>query len=218
MDVRCCLPSLTHWGFERRAAVVRCRAVSSTVLGQQITDAELARRVASRGLQGGAAAEEAELCRRFAPRIRLYGLKHLRDEDRARDLVQSVLVAVLEAVRAGRVEDPTRIDRFVLGTCRHLALSVRRRERRAEPTDTSELDLSVLPEESDVLDTGALLRCLAALDDRARTVLQLSFYRDQRAAEVAAALATTAGNVRVVRHRALAQLRRCLDGRAEGAQ
>lgn len=198
--------------------MVRCRAVPSTVFWQQITDAELARRVASRGLQGGAAAEEAELCRRFAPRIRLYGLKHLREEDRARDLVQSVLVSVLEAVRSGRVEDPSRIDRFVLGTCRHLVLSVRRRERRAEPTDTSELDLPVLPADTDAVDTGALLRCLAALDDRARTVLQLSFYREQRAAEVAAALATTAGNVRVVRHRALAQLRRCLGGRTEGAQ
>jgi len=66
-------------------------------------DGDLARRA---GRPGRDAAAEGELCRRFAPRIRLYGLKHLRDEERARDLVQSVLLVVLEAVRAGRVDEP----------------------------------------------------------------------------------------------------------------
>jgi RNA polymerase sigma-70 factor, ECF subfamily len=31
---------------------------------------------------------EAEMCRRLAPRIRLYGLCHLRDEQAAADLTQ----------------------------------------------------------------------------------------------------------------------------------
>ena len=42
-------------------------------------DATLARRIASAAPATDAAAE-AELCRRLAPRIRLYGLKHLRNE------------------------------------------------------------------------------------------------------------------------------------------
>jgi RNA polymerase sigma-70 factor (ECF subfamily) len=46
-------------------------------------DAELAAAV-SRG--DGAA--EAELYRRLAPRVRLYGLRHLRDRHAAADLVQ----------------------------------------------------------------------------------------------------------------------------------
>lgn len=156
--------------------------------------------------------DEAELCRHFAPRIRLYGLKHLRDEDRARDLVQAVLVAVIEAVRAGRVEEPEHLDRFVLGVCRNLALHVHRTDRRgAVPVAPDQLDIAAVLPAMEALDVEALLHCLAALEVRARTVLQLSFYREKSADEIAAALATTAGNVRVLRHRAVAQLRDCME-------
>jgi RNA polymerase sigma-70 factor (ECF subfamily) len=177
-------------------------------------DAELARRIAGPTRDGLA---EAELCRRFAPRVRLYGLKHLRDEDRARDLAQSVLLAVLEAVRLGRLDDPERIDRFVLGTCRNLALEARRADRRAAPTEPAELDLVAVLPETDMIDATAMHRCLVRLDVRARSVLHLSFIREKSADDIARALETTPGNVRVLRHRALAQLRRCLDGETEVA-
>ncbi len=59
----------------------------------QAPDGELVRAIAAWSEHARAA--EAELCRRFAPRIRLYGLRHLRDQDRARDLVQAVLLAAL---------------------------------------------------------------------------------------------------------------------------
>lgn len=172
------------------------------------SDAELAQRIAARI----DAPAEAELCRRFAPRIRLYGLKHLRDEDRARDLVQAVLLAVIEALRAGRVEDPERVDRFVLGTCRHLALRARETDARAEPTDVAALDVASFVPDHDGVDVDAMMRCLAALDVRSRTVLQLSFYGERSAEEIAGALHISAGNVRVVRHRAVARLRACLEG------
>ena len=187
---------------------------SDTSIGD-VTDAELAERVAG-GAPGGVA--EAELCRRFAPRIRLYGLRHLRDEDRARDLVQSVLVAVLEAVRARRVEDPSRLDRFVLGTSRHLALRARDAAARAEPMDTTALDVASVTPETDPVDVRALLRCMSMLEPRAQAILHMSFYREKSADEIAGVLETTAGNVRVVRHRAMAQLRRCLDGPNEAAR
>jgi RNA polymerase sigma-70 factor (ECF subfamily) len=45
----------------------------------------------------------------------------------------------------------------------------------------------------------------------------LSFQQDRTAEEVAERLGTTAGNVRVLRHRAVAALRRCLDERPKGA-
>jgi RNA polymerase sigma-70 factor, ECF subfamily len=184
-----------------------------------VEQAELVRwiRIAQTGANAGtgqaaARAAEAELCRRFAPRIRLYGLKHLRDEDRARELVQVVLVAVIVAMREGRIEEPEHADRFVLGTCRNLALRMRDDERRVQPSD--EIDLGSVVPSFEVLDIQALLPCLAVLDVRARTVLQLSFYNDKSADEIAAVLETSAGNVRVVRHRAMAQLRDCMEGAA----
>lgn len=158
---------------------------------------------------------EAEVCRRFAPRIRLYGLKHLRDEDRAAELVQLVLVAVIEALRAGRVEEPQHLDRFVLGTCRHIAARVRAADRRAEPIENHALEQlgAVLPA-TDALDFGALSNCIQRLDARSRSVLFMSFYRDKSADEIASVLETTAGNVRVVRHRAMTELRHCMEAAA----
>ena len=61
------------------------------------------------------------------------------------------------------------------------------------------------------VDTGALTRCLAGLDERSRTVVLLSFNDGKSAQVIAEAVASTAGNVRVLRHRAVMQLRSCLD-------
>jgi RNA polymerase sigma-70 factor (ECF subfamily) len=41
----------------------------------------------------------------MAPRIRLYGLRHLRDEHAADDLTQQVLITTLETLRAGRLRE-----------------------------------------------------------------------------------------------------------------
>ena len=170
--------------------------------------ASLVERVASGG--SGSAVAETEICRRFAPRIRLYGLKHLRAEDRADDLVQLVLMTTLEAARAGRIEDPARLDRFVLGTCRNTALRVREREARLELKELPELD-SPFEMNIETIDLDVLFRCIAALEERPRVVVQLSFQEERSAEEIAAQLGTTAANVRVVRHRAIAQLRACVD-------
>jgi hypothetical protein len=96
-------------------------------------DGSLVRTIAG----GGALDAEAELCRRMRPRAQLYGLRHLRDEQRACDLAQSAILTLLLAARSGRVEDPDRVDRFMLGTCRNLARRMREAEARAEPVDPS---------------------------------------------------------------------------------
>ena len=185
-------------------------------LVEATSDAELVRLVAvQHALEGargkGGRSAEAELCRRFAPRVRLYGLRHLRDEERARDLVQAVLLAVLVAAREGRVDDPERFDRFVLGTCRNTWMRMRQVDARATPAPSEELDVSSFLQETELVETGALVRCLAALDLRGRMVVNLSFHEDRSADEIAKLLDTTPGNVRVLRHRAIAAIRRCLD-------
>lgn len=171
---------------------------------------------------GDAHSSEDALCREFGPRAYLYGRRHLRDDERARDLAQAVMIAVIEAVRAGRVEDPALIDRYVLGTCRNIALRMRKADSRAEPTDTAALDVmsqtwAVAPDVEHV-DTGALTRCLAGLDERSRTVVFLSFNEGKSADDIAATVASTPGNVRVLRHRAIMQLRSCLDDCKEVAR
>src|SRR5688572_8277445 len=94
------------------------------------TDADLARQIAAG--QGDASWAERALYQRFAPRIELYGRRHLGSAAAAQDLVQQVILRVLEALRAGRVSSPGSLASFVLGTCRNLSSEVRRAEQRAQ--------------------------------------------------------------------------------------
>jgi RNA polymerase sigma-70 factor (ECF subfamily) len=174
------------------------------------TDGTLVRRIGARAT--GSMIAERRLCARFAPRIRLYGLRHLRDDDRARDLVQTVLIAVIEAARNGRIEDPDRTDRFVLGVCRNTVLRVREVEGRTRPVEDADLASLVADAPLEPLaHLAALLRCLQALDERAQEVVSLSFQADLPPDEIAQRMSTSPGNVRVLRHRAIAALRKCLD-------
>src|SRR5437867_12887142 len=93
----------------------------------ELNDAELVGQIGS-----GAPQAEAEFFRRMAPRIRLYGLRHLRSEHAADDLTQQVLITTLEALRAGRLREPEKLASFVLGTCRMTVLDLRRSAQRKE--------------------------------------------------------------------------------------
>lgn len=164
---------------------------------------------------GGPAAREAEtaLCREFAPRIRLYGLRHLRSEDRAADLVQVVLMATIEALRAGRVEEPEHLDRFVLGTCRNTVHRMRDGDAKVVPRPIEDIDLGSVMPDTERVDLVAMFRCIAVLESRPRSVLYLSFLEESSADDIATMLGTTSANVRVLRHRAVAQVRACLDSK-----
>jgi RNA polymerase sigma-70 factor, ECF subfamily len=177
-----------------------------------VDDGELARRIA-----GGAAAEtdaaESELARRFAPRIRLFGLRRLRDHAAAQDLVQEVLVTTLEALRAGRIQQPERLASFVLGACRMTIANQRRGEQRRArllAEFAQELAPPPGPVADSLLDRDRLAECLEGLPPRDRTVVALTFYLERSADEIARELRTTPGNVRVLRHRVLERLHHCL--------
>ena len=174
------------------------------------SDGEIARAIAATP-PGTAEAEEAELYRRFAHRVRLYGRKHLRDDAAADDLAQQVLLVTIEKLRAGEVRNPDEIGSFVLGTSRMQAGSMQRKARRRE-TLTARFhvpELAVDPAEA-APDIEAMERCLGRLAERDRRVLILSFYAERTSSEIAAELCVTATVVRVARHRALARLRDCV--------
>jgi RNA polymerase sigma-70 factor, ECF subfamily len=169
-----------------------------------------------RQIQAGDRGAEAELFRRMAPRIRLYGLRHLRDSYAADDLTQQVLITTLEALRAGRLREPDKLPSFMLGTCRLTVLDLRRGSHRREgllerfgPDLATSTPLSV-PR----LDHDQLERCVQDLKERERTVVMMTFYDEQTGAEVANFLGISEANVRVIRHRAMHQLRACMGGPA----
>ena len=182
------------------------------------SDGDLARAVAARG-PGEAGAAESELYRRFAPRVRLYGLRHLRDEDAALDLVQQVMLMTIEKLRRGLVRDVDQVASFVLGVCRSMVKDQKRRDWRREKLRDAFIvpERSAAPAGDAMLDVDRLERCLARLADRDRMVVLLTFYADKTAGEVARELGSTEGNVRVIRHRAVERLRMCMTS-AEGAR
>jgi RNA polymerase sigma-70 factor (ECF subfamily) len=175
-------------------------------------DAALARKITAAGPDRDTAAE-SEFCRRFAPRIRLYGLRHLRSDAAAADLTQDVLLMVLQKLRAGAVHEPDRIASFVLGSCRQTIVDGRRNQSRRERLlETFAADLPASHAGYDEPTHEARVpECLSRLPDRERTVLVMTFFDDLPAEAVGRELGISAGNVRVIRHRGLARLRTCLD-------
>jgi RNA polymerase sigma-70 factor, ECF subfamily len=179
------------------------------------TDADIARAIADKP-EGGAGAAEDELYRRFAPRVRLFGIKHLRDEMAAQDLAQQVLLMTIERLRAGDVRNLDQIGSFILSASRKTCGGLRRTERRRQDLHARFDPREVADEaiEPDVFGVAAVEHCLAALRERDRMMLIQTFYAELATDEIARALGMTAGAVRVGRHRALTQMRECLDTRS----
>src|SRR6185436_9489480 len=168
------------------------------VVDLELTDADLVRQIARADPEA-----EAELFRRMAPRVRLYGLRHLRDAHAADDLTQQVLMTTLEALRANRLRDPEKLASFVLGTCRMTVLDLRRGTRRRERLlEQFGADLAPAHPAVPHLDREQLMRCVQSLKERERTVVVMTFYDERTGADVASFLGVSEANVRVIRHRA----------------
>lgn len=175
-------------------------------------DATLVQRIVRAAPDTDRAAED-ELCRRLAPRVRLYGLRHLRSEAAAADLMQQVMLMMIERLRSGALREPERLASFVFGMCRMVVLELRRGQARRDhllevygdalaPPDLPPLDV----------DHARVAKCLEHLPDRERTVLLLTFYDDTPADVLAQELALSPANIRVIRHRGLERLRACVTG------
>lgn len=182
--------------------------IKYVLMEMSLTDAELVELIG-----GGEDREaEAEFCRRMGPRIRLYGLRHMREMHAAEDLMQQVLITTLEALRAGRLKEPEKLASFVLGTCRMTVMDIRRgAQRRARILEMFGGDL--YPSSADWrprIDHEKLTRCVQELRERERSVVMMTFFDEQTGADVAHFLRTSEANVRVIRHRAIHQLRNCM--------
>lgn len=182
---------------------------------ESVSDEALARRIAG-AAAGSTDAEEAELYRRFAPRVRLYGRRHLRNDGGADDLAQDVLLLTIERLRAGEVRRPEEIGSFILGTSRMMAHGERRvvRRRQALASQFMTAPLESAPPSLASLDAPRVAACLRTLEERDRLVVVLTFYADLEAPRIAEDLGVTAGVVRTIRHRAMKRLRDCVLGGA----
>ncbi len=183
-------------------------------MNDAVEDAELVRRVAS---GEGRPEAEREFCRRYGARVQRYAERHVRDRDAASDLIQETLLGVIEAMRAGRIDEPARLGAFVLSTCRYLTWNenraTARTQRLNEALGAEPFEVAAPPTQD--LDPAGLGHCLAALPERERSVVVLTYCEDWAGPRIAESLGTTPGNVRVLRHRAIEKLWACLERRAD---
>jgi RNA polymerase sigma-70 factor (ECF subfamily) len=170
----------------------------------------------SRAAQGQREAEEL-VCRRFAPVVRSFARRRLRGVDAVEEFTQDVLLTLVEALRAGRIEQAERLGGFVLGICRNLAFErARQRERRELLWQTYGAALhgtTVEAIEREHYEIAHLEDCLSQLSKRSRDLLRLGYVEARSHDEVAAELAISPQNARVLRHRTLASLRECMSKR-----
>jgi RNA polymerase sigma-70 factor (ECF subfamily) len=186
-------------------------------MSSEPTDTELAWQIAEAG-EFSAAAESA-LFRRYAPRIALYGRKHLGGGAEADDLAQQVMLRVLEAIRHGRVEEPSRLASFIFGTCRHVSWDMRRSDQRQRKIarEVAFVSSSVDAPEVSGSDVVRLFGCMSQLPERDASVLRMSFMEDRESDDIARRLGLSSGNVRVIRCRALAKVADCMGRKEVGA-
>ena len=155
---------------------------------------------------------------RYFPELYRYAAYRTGDDQLAEDLASETLVRLLEAIRSGK-GPTTSLRGWLLGA---LANQVNDHFRRAYARPTSELsedlrangkDLSTLAEDSD--QRAAVRRALGRLTAEQQHVLSLRFGSELSLEETAGLMDRSVNAVKALQFRALASLRRELEGQTQ---
>jgi len=124
----------------------------------------------------------------------------------------------LERLSLGEIREPDKIASFVLGASRQSVIDMRRGQRRRDRLLDMYGDDLPLADATPAtnwtsLDSQRLQKCLEKLSERERTIIVMSFYDERPSEEVAEQLSVSSANVRVIRHRGIERLRRCMEGK-----
>ena len=165
--------------------------------------------LAGRIRQGDRKAEE-ELARYYLPRVLTMARVRLGDIETARDIAQEMLLAVLSALREGKLRSSEALSAFVLGTARNILnghLRSKRRRPIAEPL-TEELAAPLnMALELEERQRSALVRValdgLEGLKAVDRRILRLTLLERMTPREIAPVVGLSADNVRTRKARAI---------------
>lgn len=157
---------------------------------------------------------ESDLASRFWDRIRLFAARRVNDAAMAEDIAQETLRRVIDALRAGRVQNTEAIAGFVFQTAKHVCMHVHRsagREARAmrrlhDPSDAEPVHpdaLAGLVSEERRARVRAALATLSADD---HNLLRALYFDQLDTTELGAKLGLSPGALRVRKHRAVQRL------------
>jgi RNA polymerase sigma-70 factor (ECF subfamily) len=117
-----------------------------------------------------------------------FGLRLVRDEQIAEDLISEVFLDVWR--QAGKFEGRSAVSTWLLAITRFKALSALRRRKDAELEDEAAQAIEDASDDPEVAvtkkDTGEVLRkCLSALSQEHREIVDLVYYHEKSVEEVA---------------------------------
>lgn len=163
-----------------------------------------------------------DVLRAAEPEVRAYCLRRigqLRDPALSVDeVVQDTLLALADALSRGDVEPGRRLA-YACGIARYKIVDAYRAAGRLRTRGFDDGDPEPVDDRADPAAAAERARLVAlaheligTLPEQQRTVLWMRLIEGRTAVEVAAALGTTAGAVRVMQHRCLLKLREELGG------
>jgi RNA polymerase sigma factor (sigma-70 family) len=170
-------------------------------------------------IQAGDAASESELARHFYPHLMAMAASRLSDREAAREIVQEALLAVLTALRQGRLREPKQLPAFVAGTGRNLINNhLRSRGRHPEPLTLGFEDTAIPgpdPEANESLfendeRRNAVLNALQGLKPADREILFHTLAEGLNPREIALKMRLKPEIIRLRKFRALNRVRRHL--------
>ncbi len=152
---------------------------------------------------------------RYYPGVYRYLLYRTNDQHAAEDLTSEVFMRLLDSLHAGRAPDSLRA--WLFGVATHLAADHFRLQSRRPQVELSDEfpapDSSPDAEVSAAMTTKAVRRALQKLTDEQQQVLALRFGEGRSVAATAALLQKSETAVKQLQFRAVAALRRLMDGR-----
>lgn len=159
----------------------------------------------------------ARLLQSSYPKLLRLARSIVRSDDVARDVVQETMLAL--TLNIAKLKCPAAYDSWVSQILRRRCLSHFRRQRK-ERHVTSDVEafaavaLVADPDVSDPVAHAELLAAVELLGGKSREVVTLHYFRGWNLNEIAAAVHTSVGAVKLRLHRARIELRRRLTGPA----
>jgi len=161
-----------------------------------------------RRIAGGDREAEADLALRFHPKVLAMARARLHGAPAAMDITQDTILAVLEALRAGRIREPAKLPAFVLSTARNLINGFLRKEARShevlrdpprEPAQNDPTPFELEDQQRFAL-VGEAMDRLKPVD---RRILLLALVDGMTSREIAPLVGLNPGAVRTRRARAI---------------
>lgn len=165
-------------------------------------------------IQAGDPGAEDDLVRQFRPGLLAVMRARTRDAQAAPELAHDTLMAVIAALREGKLRDEARLAGFVHGVARNILASHFRRRAGEPPTVELDPELSLgQPRDSEERERRELaLRAIDELGPLDRQVLELSLVHGLQPGEIARRLDLTPEAVRMRKMRAVRRAAELVEG------